>query len=117
MGKRPILIHHACDSRIPCRRTGRHAQYFVLSSEVELCTCLSRSFVLKSGPSKKEKKQALSLPLSELIGNLGEEIVGVDGVVDERLSALVMDALAEGGPLAKTLSSSEEVSGTAMYDL
>ena len=54
----------------------------------------------------KKKKQAQSLSLrilSELLGNLREEIVGVDGVVDERFSALVMDALSEGGLLPKTL--------------
>jgi len=44
--------------------------------------------------------------LSELIGNLREEIIGVDGVVDERRSALVMDASAEGGPLTKSTLSS-----------
>jgi hypothetical protein len=53
--------------------------------------------------SKKEKKQVQSLSLSELVGNLGEEVVGVDGVVDERLPAVVMDASSEGRPLAKAL--------------
>ena len=52
---------------------------------------------------EKEKEQALSLSLSELLGNLSEEVVGVDGVVDERLPALVMDASAQGRPLPKTL--------------
>jgi hypothetical protein len=50
---------------------------------------------------KGEPMRFPSLSLSELVGNLGEEVVGVDGVVDERLSALVMDASAKGGPLAK----------------
>jgi hypothetical protein len=33
--------------------------------------------------------------LSELLGDLGEEVVRFDGVVDKRLPALVMDALSE----------------------
>ena len=41
--------------------------------------------------------------LATFYRNLREEVVGVDGVVDERLPALAMDASSEGGPLAKTL--------------
>jgi len=51
------------------------------------------------GFEKREKRKPMrfpSLSLSELVGNLGEQVVGVDGVVDKRRSALVMDASAKG---------------------